>query len=221
MPAINTADSHVDASSFEVRQPQQRRTREQWMRVLDAGLGLLRDAGYDGFTILALCERASVPPRALYARVDTKDALFLAVYEHGIAKVVADHAVFGQMEVWAGLTGRQRIAKAVRTVSSIFRTHREFLRAVVLISGAHPEVARRGARYRAELAELFGSVLDPLDQRTDDGLASASAFAFTLVFSTFVVDTAYGPLFGGIDEDELVRAVERYLLGRPDDRSGQ
>lgn len=211
MPGISGVDGRLEGF-LDVRPPQQRRTREQWLRVLDVGLALLRDVGYDGFTIPALCERTGVPPRALYARVDTKDALFLAVYEHGIAQVVSDHAVFRQSELWEGLTGRQRASKAVRTVTAIFRTHRAFLRSVVLISGAHPEVARRGAAYRAELGELFGSVLGTSGPRSVDESAAAGAFAFALVFSALVVDTAYGPLFGGIDEDELVRAVQRYLL---------
>ncbi len=32
--------------------------------MLDAGVALLEEAGYEGFTIAAVCERAQVPPRA-------------------------------------------------------------------------------------------------------------------------------------------------------------
>lgn len=66
-------------------------------RVLDAGVALLADGGYGAFTIGAVCDRAQVAPRALYARADSKDALVLAVYEHCMARVRvrADHHVFG------------------------------------------------------------------------------------------------------------------------------
>ena len=71
---------------LEVRPPKQQRSREAWNRVLDAGVAILEDGGYDAFTIAAVCERASVAPTAIYARTTSKDALFLAVYEHGIAE---------------------------------------------------------------------------------------------------------------------------------------
>ena len=63
-----------------IRPPRQERSRRAWDRVLDAGVALLEEAGYEGFTIAAVCERAQVPPRAIYDRAPTKDALFLAVY---------------------------------------------------------------------------------------------------------------------------------------------
>ncbi len=50
----------------------------------------------------------------------------------------------------------------------IFVDNDAFLRAVVLISGAHPEVRRRGEAYRDAIGELFVSVLGPVDVRDDD-----------------------------------------------------
>src|SRR4051794_29798979 len=110
-----------------VREPQQARTREQWARVLDRGLELLGDLGHDGFTISALCERADVPPRALYARADSKDALFLAVYEHGMLKVQETEAVFRDAGRWAALDPAGRIDLAVVSLAEIFQTHERFL----------------------------------------------------------------------------------------------
>lgn len=209
MPPIQGVDT-----SLQVRPPRQRRTSEQWLRILDAGVRLLEDQGYDGFTIPALCERAGVPPRALYARADSKDALFLAVYEHGMQRILADHAVFRDSGVWAGLDDHELVARAVGAVVRIFGDHRDLLRAVVLISGAHPEVARRGEAYRRELGALFGAVLEPLDRAsTHPSPEAARSFAFSVVFSTLVVGTAYGPGFGSDDVPELTRVVERSLLG--------
>ncbi|MFE7655706.1 hypothetical protein ACFU6M_22890 [Streptomyces bottropensis] len=35
----------------------------------------------------AVCERAKVAPRAIYDRTTSKEALFLAVYEHGLSRI--------------------------------------------------------------------------------------------------------------------------------------
>jgi AcrR family transcriptional regulator len=72
-----------------IRPPRQERSRRVWDRVLDAGVAPLEEDGYEGFTIAAVCERAQVPPRAVYDRAPSKDALFPAVYEHGMARIRA------------------------------------------------------------------------------------------------------------------------------------
>jgi AcrR family transcriptional regulator len=164
-----------------------------------------------GFTIAALCERAGVPPRALYARAATKDALFLAVYERGMTRVLAGHEVFAEHDRWDFDDDRRRVEQAVRHLVTIFLDHAAFLRAVVLISGAHPEVRRRGEAYRNALGELFTSVLAPLDGHPDRD------FCFALIFSAMVVRTAYGPGFGLAGDPEvliqdLVTMAQRYLL---------
>jgi AcrR family transcriptional regulator len=48
---------------------------------------LLETGGYEVFTIAAVCDRAQVAPRAYTNGPTAKDALFLAVYEHGEARV--------------------------------------------------------------------------------------------------------------------------------------
>ena len=88
---------------LEVRPPKQQRSREAWNRVLDAGVAILEDGGYDAFTIAAVCERAAVAPTAIYARTTSKDALFLAVYEHGIGRLRAEQGVFADADRWTGL----------------------------------------------------------------------------------------------------------------------
>src|SRR3954470_23208107 len=92
-----TDDDSLPAD-LAVRPPKQQRSREAWDRVLDAGVGILEDGGYDAFTIAAVCERAGVAPTAIYARTTSKDALFLAVYEHGLAAARSDQDVFSDDE---------------------------------------------------------------------------------------------------------------------------
>src|SRR3954447_19499462 len=102
----------VDAD-LEVRPPKQRRSREAWNRVLDAGVGILEDGGHDAFTIAAVCARARVAPTAIYARTTSKDALFLAVYEHGIAGLRAEQDVFADDTRWSGLDAAGLVRGAV------------------------------------------------------------------------------------------------------------
>src|SRR4051812_43523681 len=146
-------------ADLEVRPPKQRRSREAWNRVLDAGVAILGDGGYDAFTIAAVCERAQVAPPAIYARTSSKDALFLAVYEHGIAAIRERQRVFADAGRWADLAPDALIREAVAQVAGISLRHQRFLRAVVLVSGFHPEVQARGGRYVHELAGLFAGVV--------------------------------------------------------------
>ena len=201
--------------------PRQERSRRAWARVLDAGVALLEDSGYEGFTIAAVCERAQVPPRAVYDRAPSKDALFLAVYEHGMARISADHAVFDDQDRWRGLPAVALIEAAVREVAAIFGRHQRLLRSVVLISGVHPEVNRRGSAHSRELGERFTNLLRPLGGQfahpCEDADAALRA-CFSTVFSALVIRVAYGPGFAAdpVDDDayagHLARMAASYLL---------
>ena len=211
--------SRLPSESLEIRPPLQQRSREAWNRILDAGVTLLEEGGYEAFTIAAVCERAQVPPRAIYARADSKDALFLAVYDHAMARLKAEQAVFVDEEQWRGLPAGERCAKAVRAVAETFFRHAALLRAVVLISGAHPEVYRRGAIQVHELGDLFAARVLPAAADLDrPDPRTAVRAAFGTVFSALVVRTAYGPGFTGpatSDQeflDTLIDMTTRYLF---------
>jgi len=204
-----------------IRPPRQERSRRAWDRVLDAGVALLEEAGYEGFTIAAVCERAHVPPRAIYDRAPTKDALFLAVYEHGMARIKADHEIFTDPARWLGLDAAALIEAVVREVTAIFSRHQALLRAVVLISGVHPEVYRRGSVYSRELGELLTALLRPvLSQVTQPGtdVDTVLRTCYTTMFSALVIRVAYGPGFAADPVDDatfttqLARMISLYLL---------
>jgi len=209
----------VDAD-LEVRPPKQRRSREAWHRVLDVGVAILEDGGYDAFTIAAVCERAQVAPTAIYARTTSKDALFLAVYEHGIAGIRDEQRVFTDAEHWAGLVPAALVREAVAQVAGISLRHQRYLRAVVLVSGVHPEVQARGGRYVHELAGLFAAVVLGARQaiRHEDPERAVLA-CFGSTFSATMIRLAYGPGFTTpepVDDDAFVadlgETAVRYLL---------
>ncbi len=186
------------SAELAVRPPLQKRSREAWARVLDAGVAILEEGGYDAFTIAAVCERASVAPRALYERVDTKDALFLAVYDHAMAAVVVDHARFDGSAAWRRLDPSEAVDRAVRELVGIFRRHAALMRSVVLISGVHPEVNRRGGGHVRDLGDRFTARLVEAGAG-GPGPAGEQRIraAFEVAFSALVVRTAYGPGFSG------------------------
>jgi AcrR family transcriptional regulator len=187
-----------------VRAPQQRRSRERWTRVLDAGVALVEEGGYEALTIAAVCERADVPPRLIYERVSGKDALFLAVYEHGMQRVLADEAALDDGDRWAGLDGEAVVIGAVRELAHVFLRNERFLRSVVLISSAHPEVRARGAAYSDGLQRRFDARVSVVCSDAD-----AIATVFRTVFAALVFRTAYGGDFiqPPVTDDTLVRGL--------------
>ena len=207
-------------ADLEVRPPKQARSREAWHRVLDAGVAILEEGGYEAFTIAAVCERAQVAATAIYARTASKDALFLAVYEHGIARLRADQDVFADAGRWAGLAPAALVRTAVAEMVGISLRHQRFLRAVVLISAAHPEVARRGSRYAQDLGDGFTRVVlrAAAALRHPDPQAAIRS-CFTTVFASSVIRVAYGAGFAThspVDDDRYVadlgETAVRYLL---------
>ena len=210
----------VRSADLEVRPPLQRRSRETWARVLDAGVAVLEDGGYEAFTIAAVCERAQVAPTALYARTTSKDALFLAVYEHGIARLRADQEVFADDARWTGLAPVELVRAAVAEMVGISLRHERYLRAVVLVSAAHPEVRRRGSHYSRELGEGFARVvLRARDAVRHEDPEAAVRSCFGTVFATAMIRVAYGPGFATpapVGDDAFVadlgETAVRYLL---------
>jgi hypothetical protein len=107
----------------------------------------------------------------------------------------------------------------VSEVAAIFFRHAALLRAVVLISGAHAEVYRRGAYYSQQLGDHVANLLllarDAID---DPDPETAVRAAFNAVFSALVLRVAYGPTFAAPLADDqifletLSRMVSRYLF---------
>jgi len=214
------ADIEPVAADLAIRPPRQQRSREAWSRVLDAGVAVLEDGGYEAFTIAAVCQRAGVAPPAIYARTTSKDALFLAVYEHGISRLREGEAVFADEQRWAGLAPAELVRSAVAETVGLFLRHREFLGAVVLISAAHAEVRRRGSGYARQLGEGFAAVvLGAAEAIQHPDPEAAVRACFGTVFATSVIRVAYGGGFttaSPADDDTFVadlgEQAVRYLL---------
>jgi hypothetical protein len=89
----------------------------------------------------------------------------------------------------------------------------------VLISGAHPEVYRRGNSQVREIGDLFTArVLQTATDIDQPDPEAAARALFGMVFAALVVRTAYGPGFtvpAATDDDfleTLIDMAHRYLL---------
>ena len=118
------------------------------------------------------------------------------------------------------VTDLTRVRTAVAEMVGISLRHQPFLGAVVLISAAHPEVARRGSRYAQELGDGFARVvLRVSDHITHPDAEAAVRSCFATVFATALIRVAYGPGFAtasAVDDDtftaSLGETAVRYLL---------
>jgi AcrR family transcriptional regulator len=74
-----------------IRPPLQRRSQESLERVLQAGANLLREVGYEGFTLQEVSARSEVSVGSIYARAASKEALILAIYDRETERMAQEN----------------------------------------------------------------------------------------------------------------------------------
>ncbi|WP_216907436.1 TetR/AcrR family transcriptional regulator [Nocardia noduli] len=208
------SDAVSPDSDLAIRLPKQQRSRESWARILDAGVAVIEEGGYDAFTIAAVCERADVAPRAIYERVNTKEGLFLAVYEHGLSGLLRSQDTLLSVERWQECDTEQLIHGTVAAIAQMFTSHAAFLRSVILIGGVHPEIYRRGSINTRALGEAVTAVLiQARDDIAHPDPEAAIRMSFDMIFSSLVMRTTYGRAFLGppIDDDTYVRRLSQMI----------
>ncbi len=190
----------------ELRPPLQERTRRAWQRILDAGLELLEDHGFDGVTIAALCKRAQVTPPTIYARAASKEALLLALYEHALERISLSDTLDPSDPHWAELETERVIPEAVEVVSRIWLENAALMRALVKRSGVDVETFRRGSSVSIDLARRFRVVLLARADVVRGADAEERVDAcFRIVYSAMVQRVMFGDGF----ESDLPLSDER------------
>lgn len=162
------------------------------------------------------------PPPTMYQRVDSKEALFLAVYEHGVARLRADESVFEDAARWAGLSPSDTVRGAVTDLIHILERNGRFLHAVVGVSLNDFEVRRRGSVYAQELCEKFARrVMAAEDVISHPDPLRAVYSCFMMVHSSTIMRMVFGPDFATpqpLDDAEFMADIAhgaiRYLLGK-------
>ncbi|WP_298740709.1 TetR/AcrR family transcriptional regulator [uncultured Microbacterium sp.] len=193
----------------EVRPPQQRRSREAWERILAVGADLFVEGGLDALSIGEVCRRAKVSAPSLYARVDGRDGLIAAVYEHLMVRVRAsDRELLEALPAGSG-TPAQRIAAVVEAVAEQFSRNADVLRPIIAASLQDEWVHARGVQ---ESRRLVDGLADALDLGEEAGRDIA-----TMLFAELVMSTMYGIDFASPhspDDADLRARLVRMAMAR-------
>jgi AcrR family transcriptional regulator len=145
-----------------VRLPTQERAHRSWERLLDAGAELVRERGWDGFTVQELAQFAGVSNGAIYYRVTNREALMAAIQGHMLAVVRHDHALtFGVDAEWEGFDPEQTVRELVARTAGLLMRHRDALRALVSQADDDEVLNTHGTEGTQELSVLFRRRLIP------------------------------------------------------------
>jgi len=170
-----------------VRQPRQKRGQVSWERLLDAAEELLADAGLDGFTTAELSRRSGISNGAIYWRVSSMDALFVAVHERFLQRVAEEHAPLEDAGAWKDLAVEELVERAVRLEAAVFERHPGMLRALALRTATDPAAAERGAEgVRTAGARFAARVGGRLAEAGCDDADVVAASIFRTVFGTLI-----------------------------------
>jgi AcrR family transcriptional regulator len=209
----------VSHSEPLIRPPQQRRSQESLERVLQAGFELLRERGFEGFTLQEVSQRANVSIGSIYARVPSREALIMAVYERAMLWTEEQAGPLEQAAHRPGTTREQIEAIAAEAASQVL-THGDVLRVFMRQAPLEPWIMERAAVKSQATCEVFtGAVLEHRDEIRHDDPELAADIAWRLVYNTTARRITHGPTFESerqvSDEQlahELARAVTDYLL---------
>ncbi len=202
-----------------VRKPMQRRSRETLERLLAAGIGLLREEGYEGLSIAELSARAGVSVGSIYQRFDGKEVLFAALQERILEGIDAEQAALFD-DVDPDLPDHELVREAVARLAALCRRNEPLLRVMILRGAVDEPTRRRGSRSSIVLAHSFEHFL--LARVRGFGHADpalAADVSFRMVYATLTRRIMSGPTFESetdiswdVLSAELGRACAAYLL---------
>ncbi len=139
------------------RAPRQDNRREA---VMDAAAKLFAEQGYRATTIRDIAGAAGMLPGSLYYHFKSKDALLLAVYREGVARIIArvDDATARGNDPWARLE-----AASAGHLQAILDANAYAQVIVRVVPGEAGEVAEALTQARDEYEDRFRRLFDPLE----------------------------------------------------------
>ncbi len=208
------------SSESLIRPPVQRRSQESLERVLKAGLEVLQDLGFAGFTLQEVSRRARVSIGAIYARVPSREALILAIYERGMEQLLEEEEELSAEIARQTLSARELVEALAGGMVRLMLRNKDFLGVFMRQAPVDPEIRERGAIASHRVAKAF---CEPLRshkadiRHPDPELAIDIAYRF--VYCTAARRLTHGPTFESpyeVPDDEfaqeLARAAADYLL---------
>lgn len=194
-----------EAASVAVREPQQERSKAAWRRILSAGRRLLEQGGAEAVSILAICEAANVAPTAIYARVDGIAGLFSAIYDDGMADVVASYTSKLNAAEKTPPHSKERVVATVKAVVETFSENSKFLDPIIVYSLTNPLVNNRGAIESRSILKRVTALLDQGDEKAANHVAR-------MLHQECVFRSMYGPRWLTESTESLVSFERRLWL---------
>ena len=199
--------------------PLQERSRVAFERVLDAGTEVLREGGFEAFTITEVSRRAQVSVGSIYGRAN-KEGLFLAIHARWTERIAAEQDDLLRRLATRGLGPEELVREAVAAVAHVFRNHGPLLHVFMLRGSLDATVRGRGSDAAARNAETFATLLlTHRDAIAHEDPELAVDVAFRLVYSTLARWVMRGdsfesrrPLAWEQLVAELGEVCSRYLL---------
>jgi len=207
-------------SEPRVRPPLQRRSQESFERVLQAGFQVLQEEGFEGFTLQRVSRRAGVSIGSIYARVPSREALIMAIYDR-VMSWAHEHRAVEVLAEREDLTPRQRVEAVVIETANTMLGHADVLRVWMRQAPLHPEILQRGAEVSQVEAQVFSrAILKHRGEIAHPDPELATDVAFRLVYCAVARRITHGPRFEStraLSDERLVREIARatadYLVG--------
>lgn len=203
-----------------IRPPLQRRSQESLERLLQAGFEVLKEEGFEGFTLQEVSRRAGVSIGSIYARVPSREALIMAIYERAMAWTELEQNEFVRNAERLDLDARERVETIVTEMAETMLLQSDVLRVFMRQAPLNPEIWARGAEKSQATAKAFETAI--LQHRDDLGHPEpelAIDVAFRMIYCTVARRITHGGKFESrraISDKKLVRelarAVADYLL---------
>jgi AcrR family transcriptional regulator len=203
-----------------IRPPLQRRSQESLERLLRAGFEVLKEEGFEGFTLQEVSRRAGVSIGSIYARVPSREALIMAIYERAMAWTELEQNTFVRNAERLGLDPRERVETIVTEMAETMLHQSDVLRVFMRQAPLNPQIWARGAEKSQATAKAFETAI--LQHRDDLGHPEpelAVDVAFRMIYCTVARRITHGAKFESrraISDKKLVRelarAVADYLL---------
>ncbi len=202
-----------------IKPPLQRRSQESLERVLNAGFEVLREQGFEGFTLHEVSRRANVSIGSIYSRVPNREALIMAIYERTM-NWTEENQVISRDGTRYDLAPRDRIELIVTDTVTTMLARGDVLRVFMKQAPLNREIWERGSEKSHRTARVFSDAV--LERREDIGHPDpelAVDVAFRIIYNTIARWITHGSKFESsrnVSEKDLVRelahAVAAYLL---------
>ncbi len=201
--------------------PRQKRSRESLERAVAAGVEVIVDLGWDGFTVAEVSRRAKVSVGSLYARFGSKEELFLAAQARAIEVMEQEEVDYYALARWDDASDLAVVEGAVDGLARTFERHGGVLRGLMRRAGRDDEVSQRGSLGASHMARSYTElVLSRRAALRAPDPEVAVDMTYRMVFSALARRLVYGETFESqrpIAWDTFVaeqrRACVAYLLG--------